>query len=242
MTKISLIIPAYNEEKYITSCLESAIKNGGDKLSEIIVVDNNSTDNTKKVAESYIPQFKNLKVVTEIKKGTNNARERGYIESTGDILAFIDADTKMPPFWIEKIISLFEKDENLAFVTGPYDYYDINKIQQFFSNLYWSLIIYPTYLILGYVGIGGNSAIRRNILDKMKGFDVNLEFYGDDTNTARRAKEHGKVKFSLALRMATSARRFKKQGIINTIYMYVKTFFSEVFLHKTSKFEHEDIR
>ena len=49
--KISLIIPAYNEEKYIGSCLDHAIKNSGGKFSEIIVVDNVSTDSTKSLAE-----------------------------------------------------------------------------------------------------------------------------------------------------------------------------------------------
>lgn len=242
MKKISLIIPAFNEEKYIGNCLEYAIKNAGEKIIEIIVVDNNSTDNTKKIAESFIDKYKNLKVVTEIKKGTNNARERGYLESSGEILAFVDSDTKMPPFWINKIISAFEKDSNVSFISGPYEYYDINKVENFFSNFYWYFMAYPTYLILGYIGVGGNFAIRRDVLEKMKGFDINLEFYGDDTNTARRAKKYGKVNFSLNLIMPTSARRFRKQGISNTIYMYFKAFLSEVILHKIFDKNHEDIR
>jgi glycosyltransferase involved in cell wall biosynthesis len=58
---ISLIIPAYNEEKYISTCLDYAIKNSNGKLLEIIVVDNASTDNTKKIASNY----PNVRVVYE---------------------------------------------------------------------------------------------------------------------------------------------------------------------------------
>jgi glycosyltransferase involved in cell wall biosynthesis len=61
---ISLIIPAYNEEKYIGSCIEYALRHAHDHVDEIIVIDNASTDNTKKIAESY----PGVRVITEHKK------------------------------------------------------------------------------------------------------------------------------------------------------------------------------
>ena len=94
--KISLIIPAYNEEKYINRCISSAEKHSSD-LFEIIVVDNNSTDKTKEIAES----FSNVRVIHEKEKGVTRARQRGFLESGGDILAFIDSDTYLNDEWFE---------------------------------------------------------------------------------------------------------------------------------------------
>ena len=69
---MSLIIPAYNEEKYILLCLEYALKYGDGYFHEIVVVDNASTDNTRRVAE----QYPGIRVVSEYKKGTSPARNR----------------------------------------------------------------------------------------------------------------------------------------------------------------------
>ena len=120
---ISLIICAYNEEKYIGECLDYAIKNSKGKLFEIIVIDNVSTDNTK--AEAL--KRSNVKVVREEKKGLVRARERGFMEAKGDILAYIDADTRMPEGWIDRLISEFEKNDNHVCISGPYVYHDIPK-------------------------------------------------------------------------------------------------------------------
>ena len=109
---LSIIIPAYNEEKYIGSCLEHILKNAGPEVCEIIVIDNASTDNTKSLAESY-----GVKVITEARQGVSFARQRGYIESTGEILCFLDADTHMPPLWTDKILKFFAKDKKITFVT-----------------------------------------------------------------------------------------------------------------------------
>ncbi|MDB5194466.1 MAG: putative glycosyltransferase, partial [Parcubacteria group bacterium] len=90
--KISLIVPAYNEEKSIELCLEHAISNSNGDLYEILVIDNASTDKTALIAAS----IRGVRVVREEKKGLTRARQRGYIEAKGNILAFIDADTEMP--------------------------------------------------------------------------------------------------------------------------------------------------
>ena len=96
---ISLIIPAYNEEKYITDCLIHVLKNSGDKFLEVLVIDNASTDMTSAIAARY----DNVRIVREDKKGLTSARQRGYLEAKGDILAFVDADTLMPSGWAEKL-------------------------------------------------------------------------------------------------------------------------------------------
>jgi glycosyltransferase involved in cell wall biosynthesis len=235
--KISLIIPAYNEEKYIGTCLDHVIKSSGGRFLEIIVVDNASTDKTAEIAGKYAGP----KIIKEKNKGVTRARQKGFVESQGDILAFIDADTKMPPDWIEQIIDEFKKDENLACLSGPYIYYDMPSWKSFLIKIYWILAI-PIYWITGYMLVAGNFAIRREILKKMNGFNTEIEFGGDDTNTARRAKAFGRIKFKPSFVMYTSGRRLINEGLLKATFFYVSQFFSEVIRHKPATQKYTDIR
>lgn len=236
--KISLIIPAYNEEKYIGECLDSVLKNADGKFFEIIVVDNASDDKTKEEAEKRT----GVKVVYEAKKGLTRARERGRLEATGDIFAYFDADTRMPKGWFEKAEAEFLKDPNLACLSGPYIYYDIPGWQKFLVWCYWYFFSTIVYFITGYMITGGNFAMRKEVLEKMRGFDTSIEFYGEDTNIARRAHTFGKVKFKLSLPMYLSGRRLIQQGLWSAGFEYVKNYFSEVFVHHPITKEYKDFR
>ncbi len=235
---ISLIIPAYNEEKSIKHCIESAIRSSGGKFHEIIVVNNASTDNTKAIALS----IEGVRVVDETQKGLTKARQCGYAHATGSLLAYIDADTRMPSDWFNLVESEFQKDSNLVCLSGPYTYFDIDFIQNFFVKMYWYLLGIPMYWITGYMVVGGNFVIKKSTLEKMNGFDTNISFYGEDTNIARRAHYHGKVRFNLHLIMPTSGRRFANEGILATAWNYVINFLSEVFIHKPITKGYTDIR
>lgn len=235
--KISLIIPAYNEEKYIGSCLEHALKNSDGKFFEIIVIDNASTDRTGEIAKS----FHNIRVVREENKGLTKARQRGFVESSGNILANIDADTRLPRGWVDQIIKEFKKDKNLVCLSGPYIYYDIPSWQSLLVKIFWVLAI-PVYWITGYMATGGNHVIKRETLEKMNGFDTKIEFFGEDTNTARRASKYGKVKFKLKFAMPTSGRRLIKDGFLKSSIIYISQFLSETVVHKPVVKKHKDIR
>ena len=235
--KISLIIPAYNEEKYIDACLENAIKNSNGKVFEIIVVDNASTDKTAEMAGKY----KSVRIVKENNKGVTRARQRGFIESSGNILAFIDADTKMPPGWIEQIISEFKKNNSLVCLSGPYFFYDILAWKSFLIKIYWALAIIM-YRIISYMAVGGNLVIKRETLEKMNGFDTQIEFFGDDTNTARRASAFGKVKFKSDFVMPSSGRRITHFGLLKMAFIYASYFFSEVIKRKSVNQKYIEIR
>ena len=234
---ISLIIPAYNEEKRIGICLDSVIKFAGDKLHEIIVVNNKSTDNTKSIASSY----SKVKVVDEPQKGVMHARSRGIESSTGDIVAFMDADCIMVEGWFEKVALEFNKNKNTALLSGPYFYYDAPLWLKILTEIYF-LVALIIYRAIGYMAIFGNMAIRRSTLDKMNGLDTNIDFYGDDTDTARRASRFGKVKFDYNLRLQSSCRRLRDQGVIKTGFIYILNFFSEVTFHKPLSKRSEDFR
>lgn len=236
--KISLVIPAYNEEKYIKGCLESVQKNGNG-LFEVIVVSNASTDATAEIAHS----FSFVRVVDEAQKGLPIARQRGFDESKGDIVAFIDADARIPSGWFEKIKSRFEKDPHLVCLSGPYVYYDSSQLSKILVWIYWIFLGFPTYWFTGYMAIAGNLAVRRDAFVKIGGFDMNITFYGDDTDISRRLHAIGHTTFAYDFIMFSSARRLKGEGIFKTAFRYIINYISIVVRHKpATNNEYKDIR
>lgn len=112
--RISVVIPAYNEALTIHQCLDALTKQTV-SADEIIVVDNNSSDDTAKIARSY----PNIRVVSETEaQGITPARNTGLDATTGDILCRIDADTIVPANWIAHIRDHFDK--NPRYITSVY--------------------------------------------------------------------------------------------------------------------------
>jgi glycosyltransferase involved in cell wall biosynthesis len=234
---ISLIIPAYNEDGYLPACLDAVMQNVAGKTVEIIVVDNNSTDSTKAVIERYPA----VTYLFEPRKGITRARQRGYLGSTGDILAYVDADTRPPPGWIEQIWEQFDRQKDLACLSGPYSFYDLSGVRNMISAG-WFVAARPLFGIIGYMIVGGNFAIRRDVLEKMGGFDSSIEFYGEDVDIAKRAGKQGKVFFSPRFVMPTSGRRMKKQGFVKMAGIYFINYFSVVFRGKPATNGYKDVR
>lgn len=117
--RVSLVIPAHNEESHLAACLD-AVAAQSERPFEVILVDNNSTDTTADIARSY--DF--VRVVREPKQGLAFARDAGFNAARGDIIGRIDADTIVPSDWVETIAQLFAQ-QNYDAVSGSVDYYDI---------------------------------------------------------------------------------------------------------------------
>lgn len=234
---ISLIIPAFNEEAYLPACLDAVIEHVGNRAVEIIVVDNNSTDGTRAVIERY-PQVIYL---FESQKGITRARQRGFLGSTGEVLAFVDADTRPPAGWIDQVAAQFAARPDLACLSGPYSFYDLTGIRNLVSTA-WFVAARPIYALVGCVIVGGNFAIRRDVLDRMGGFDASIEFYGEDVDIAKRASRFGKVVFSPRLVMPTSGRRMAHQGFLKTAGIYFLNYISVVLRSKPATQGYTDIR
>ncbi|CAN5677469.1 glycosyltransferase family A protein [soil metagenome] len=234
---ISLIIPAYNEEAYLGACLEAVQAHSKGKFSEILVVDNNSTDRTAEIATS----FPGVRVVREEKKGLVYARQCGFENAKGSVIAFIDADTRLPEGWVEQIEEHFSADPNLACLSGPYQYYDISPAHQYVVT-FWYWCARPTYLVLGYMATGGNIALRRSVVEQMHGFDTRIAFYGEDTDIAKRAHNFGRVIFTSRFTMPTSARRFKKEGLLKIGGTYLVNFVSTALVGKPINKSYTDVR
>ena len=231
MPSVSIVIPAYNEEKYIGRLLLSLSKLPQENILEIIVVDNKSIDKTKEIVKSFLNSQKNLRLVDELKQGVAWARTRATVEAKGEIIAFLDADTYVNEIWLTKLLKAFVS-EKVAAISGPTYFDDIPKWQRFLVTLYWFFSAVFVASITGYMGIFANLAIRADALKKIGGIDTSVEFYGDDTNITRRLSKVGKVIFTQHFYVFASGRRFNQEGLIKTAWRYMINFFSEALVHK----------
>lgn len=239
------MIPAYNEEKRLPEHLDSLARElaRGTYDAEVIVVNNASTDRTGEIARSY-PW---VTVVDEPRKGMVRARQAGFAASTGDLIANLDADTIVPPGWLERVLREFESDPRLAALSGPYIYYDLSLAHRVLTRV-WYYIGYLSHLVNQYVfrvGAmvqGGNFVLRRTALEQIGGFDTSIEFYGEDTDIARRMSKVGKVKWSFKLPMYTTGRRLKQEGTLRTAYHYATNYVYTLLHGKPLTVEYTDIR
>jgi glycosyltransferase involved in cell wall biosynthesis len=236
--KISVVIPAYNEEKYIGDCLKSVVANRTPDIIEIIVIDNASTDGTAAVAKT----FPGVRVVPEPQKGLTRARQRGLMEAKGDLIAYLDADTRMPSGWATIAEREFSRDPNMVCLSGPFHYFDLPPMKKFFAEAMWTLTAPPTYWIVGFMVLGANFIAKREALEKIGGFDTSISFYGEDTNIALRLSKVGKVKFSMQFFIIGSGRRLIEEGLARTFSRYAMNYFSIAIQHKPYTEEHRDIR
>ncbi|HLD31023.1 MAG TPA: glycosyltransferase family A protein [Patescibacteria group bacterium] len=243
--KVSIVVPAYNEEGFLPRCLNSIFSSDLPDDFEVIVVNNASTDKTEMVAKN----FKGVKVVNELKKGVTRARQAGYLASSGEILVFFDADSIVSKNWFNIVIKKFVNDSELIGISGPYHFEKISKTVAFFESIYNNIIMPVGEKIWKYVFrqggimlIGGNFAVRREALEKIGGFNTNLEFYGEDTELTRRIAKIGKIEFSKELVIGSSLRRFGGEGGLKLIAKYVINFFSEWIFKKPLNKIYQDFR
>ena len=232
---ISFIIPCYNEEKHIKDCIRSIRKNVWYVPYEIIVVDNNCTDKTAKIAEK-----EQAFVIKETRKGVVFARQAGYQAARGRLIANIDADSKITSAWLWEALSGLS-DDNVVAVTGPLEYEDVSSSLRMMTKFYYAL----AKISNDHIGVflqGGNALIRKSALDEVGGYDTSIAFYGEDTMTAKRIQHLGKIVFNPRMITTTSPRRLKEQGLIKTSWLYISNYFSVTFKNKSTTNDYKDFR
>lgn len=244
--KLSFVIPAYNEEDYLGDCIDSILREakGKDIDYEIIVVNNASTDGTKKVAQKY----KNVKIVDEPKKGLVAARRAGYSISNGDIIANVDSDSRLTPGWIDIVINEFENDPKLAGISGPFIFYDLGRFMKLMVKLFYyyafSLYLFNTKILRrGSMLQGGNFAIRRKPFEEVGGYDEKkYSFYGEDAHVAMKLYKVGKVKWTFDLPMYSSGRRIAAEGPFTMMLRYTMNYIWVLFFQKPFTKDFSDFR
>jgi cellulose synthase/poly-beta-1,6-N-acetylglucosamine synthase-like glycosyltransferase len=223
---LTVIVPVYNEQDLIAGCLDSLLNQTLDKEEyEIIVIDNNSTDLSAKIALE-----KGVRVEKEIRKGYVHAIRRGIEVSQTEFIAFTDADCRVPPDWAAKILSHFTSEVKFVGVGGKVAFYDLPWIvdKTFQAILYFNQAL-P----------GNNMAVRREAVTQIGGIDPAVNLTVDYWLTLKLRKV-GQLKVDKSLLVQASGRRFK-----SSFYSNVKYFINVVSMQISSKplfYDFPDIR
>lgn len=202
--RISIIIPAYNEARTLPECLD-AIAAQTVAPDEVIVVDNNSSDGTAAVALRY--PFVN--VVLEKRQGIVFARNKGFDAATGDLLARIDADTRVPADWVESIQKFYaERDHAQTVLTGGCYFYNL-RTGHLTGSVYGFLVHQMNRLLLGYYfPWGSNSVIPREAWEAVRSVTSTRTDIHEDLDLGIHLAQSGfKTEYIASFRVAAMAKR-----------------------------------
>ena len=117
---ISVIICTYNRAYLLSQCLDSLSNQTLEKhFFEVLIINNNSTDNTQEIAEFISKKEPNFRVILETSQGLSHARNRGWNEAQGLYVGYLDDDCKVPPEWLQTAQSCITTQTPDIF-GGPY--------------------------------------------------------------------------------------------------------------------------
>lgn len=176
MSLVSVIIPAYNAEKYLTQAIESVLSQDYHNI-ELILVDDGSTDQTKNIATKYSDK---IKLISKIHSGIGETRNTGLANARGDFIAFLDADD----YWLSRKTSL-----QVSKLIGTTEIV-FGKLQNFISpelKDFDHKVNYPKGEQLGFHP--GAMLAKKSVFDRLGGFRADLQV-GEFVDWFSRVKEN----------------------------------------------------
>jgi glycosyltransferase involved in cell wall biosynthesis len=202
---LSLVIPVFNEERYLSACLD-AIAAQTMSPHQVIVVNNNSSDKSMEIARRY--PF--VTILTEKQQGIVYARNTGFNAVTADLIGRIDADTVLDKSWVETTLSLAESKAEIAAFTGPcYFYTPLGHT--FWFGLHRVIYFWSSRLLFGHtILFGSNMFVRKSAWDDIKDKTCKNNRLHEDMDLAHHLAVAGyKLQFTSRLKATISVRRFK---------------------------------
>ncbi len=201
---VSIVIPVRDEEDYLPACFDALDKLDTTAQIEIIVVDNGSSDNTKRIAME-----RSVQVLEESVPGVGRARRVGTGAAHGTYVLHIDADTRLPEMYITEALERFSNNPQLVCVGGQVHWYDASRTANAVRRVLYMFFTPVVRLISrGSLGpMGNNMMFLRSAYEKCSGFDATLKF-GEDADLTKKLRKHGKILLDLSLICYTSSRRF----------------------------------
>lgn len=209
--KVSVIVPAYNEEKYIEKCLESIVSQT-EKPDEIIVVDNNCNDKTVEIAEKF-----GARIVKEENQGMIYARNAGFDAAKYEILARTDSDAILPKDWISKIKENF-KDPDLGGLSSPAYYFNKPLISGILNA-----VIIASFDAIGFklghsTMFGPNTVLRKSLWEKIrKDVCLSEREVHEDVDLAIHLAPHTKIKFDKSFIVRTRRNRWLEMLTVDKV-------------------------
>jgi glycosyltransferase involved in cell wall biosynthesis len=211
---LSIIIPTFNEEKYLPKLLKS-IKDQTVQPAEVIVSDANSQDKTRQIAKKY-----GCKIVAGGLPG--KGRNNGAAASKQDLLLFLDADVILPKDFLEKTTKEMVRrklDIATCFIT-PLSESRVDKLIYHGANIYLS----SSRTFLSQLN-GFCIFITRSLFNKINGFDEGV-ILAEDFDLLRRAKKFGRFGYLNSRKIPVSVRRLKEEGrFAYTFKMFLLQFY-----------------
>ena len=232
-TRVSIVIPVYNEEDRIADCLE-AIERQSVRPFEVIVVDNNSTDDTAIIAA----RFPFVTLLTESRQGVVYARDRGFSAARGDIIGRIDGDTLLPKNWTKVVQQIFA-DQAVDVVSGVIHLRDVSLARLASRiDLFWRRRM-ANQLGEHVAMQGANMALRRSVWQSIKNEVCHTSGEHEDFDLSIHAQQRGftlqfdeRLHASICCRRGASGfkdfmayaligpRTYTNHGIWQGLYMY----------------------
>ena len=173
--KFSVVVPCFNAQATLGRQL-TALAGQTEPPFEVIVADNGSTDGTVEVARQFGSAFQRFRLVDAgQRRGVSHARNSGARVATGDVLAFCDADDEVADGWLAGLHrALLAHD----FVASRFDLLKLNESTQLSHPQQRGLICDADFDFLPRAG-GCGLAVRRNVHEKVGGFDEGIRFHED---------------------------------------------------------------
>jgi len=212
---ISVVIPTYNEERNIEGSLKQFQNQTiGRNNIELIVVDGNSKDKTREIARKFADR-----VIIQTSKGVGGARNDGVAVANNHIIATTDADTIIPPDWLERIVRNFDDPRVVGTygIVKPSDGGSSHKLFYGFMNAFQMPFQNMTKL---HFPCGANTAFRKKEFMEIGGYsDAQV---CDDLELDMRLKKKGKLKGDKGLVVFASMRRYEKTGLLAPNWLIFK--------------------
>ena len=211
LVKLSVIIPAYNEENYLPATLDAINATLTDD-AEVIVIDNESTDATRDVAIK-----RGAMVVTETEHNIGKVRNTGAGAASGDVLVFIDADSIVRPGIFERIVEAMS-DERCVGGSAAVEFEPIDNR----PFIRWQMKQYTIIGALTKMQGGALQFCRTGVFHELGGFDTTI-YVGEDINfhwrLARLARERdAHTSFIDEPKVLTSSRRWNRMGLARLLF------------------------
>lgn len=229
MVKLSIIIPAHNEEKYLPATVESIFRQSW-KDYEVIIVVNGCTDKTEEIAKSL--KKENITVLSLPKANVSRARNHGAAKAAGSILLFLDADTQLTEQALQRIQEQFTVEYAVATTKVKPDSLEAKyKLAMLFKSLYLSSALYK--------GCSGALICRREQFDAVNGYDSDIAVK-EQRRLTKKLLPYGKYTCINAY-VITSMRRLEQWGLFRTTVFWGKQWLKDTFSSLEGS-EYEKIR
>jgi glycosyltransferase involved in cell wall biosynthesis len=210
----SVVIPALNEEKYLPRLLSDLSEQNYGNF-EVILVDGKSVDATVEKALGFTKKLPELKVVISPKRNVCFQRNLGGEKSLGEWIIFMDADNRIPNYFLEGVKYKIGLSETQIFTC--WSEVDSKKTADKFISAFHNLGEEIGVLIDSPTAYGALIGVKKNVFNKLKGFDVRVKFAEDSDFLVRAYKKGYKLKIFHDPKYTYSLRRYRREGTLETL-------------------------